>query len=617
VSARVTSSGHAVRMYVLRFWLSGVVLVSLALLVLLAKSPVADFIGGAGLVIVSWTIFASIPSVRRHYLLSMFRPLTGEVEDPLRLVGERTARQQLAGITISPGEQLIEMATAIDEVPAGAEHPLNVGTPVARASAERIAHAARTAGSAAAASAVARITYPDESEELAAHQQAVARLAEPVAELRPLPLRWHEPPRKVGEPPRTPLVEFATWLSGAPVLIDAMDSRYRVFSDTYTWHRRWYRGRGDWRRYDEDPGQHAQCQTTLGIGDHDARVVDVHGIWRGVHPEAGQLTLVLETGESCYSATESGTDGGIACKHLSPTPYGAPPHEQGLAYLPYGVDLNGALPGRPTGGQIRMLTAYSVLRTADDQLVLARRSTRVRTGLGVLSATAGGVVEVRDLQRGGDLGADGSLDLAGAAARETAEEIGIVLERQRLRPMVLFLANSVGLNKDRKLEGQIVVTALLLARTRYELAEVIAQAAHASDLALGSYEVDRLEGCPIANAEQTAAWCAKNATRIDQHALLGCLYASAVLFGEHAAVEAFLTAFADSPWWLQGVADRGWPRNCVDPGRLVQEGAGADETPRRLAAITPAWRAAWEQARATSDAKLDERPASSPGGVGG
>jgi hypothetical protein len=134
--------------------------------------------------------------------------------------------------------------------------------------------------------------------------------------------------------------------------------------------------------------------------------------------------------------------------------------------------------------------------------------------------------------------------------------------------MVTFLANSVGL-RENAWEGQVVPTLLSIARSPLSFEQIRDDAAHASDLAHGQFEVERLEAISMRDLGELVACVKERSTQLDQHGLLSVLYTARLLWRRDTVAKAFISAFATVPWWKAATAsvpDRRW----ADPASLAR-----------------------------------------------
>ncbi|WP_374457505.1 NUDIX hydrolase [Nocardioides sp.] len=390
---------------------------------------------------------------------------------------------------------------------------------------------------------------------------------------------------------------FVSELSGAAVLTDAARSRSGLASHVLVRHSTRYGGDVDalplssptaedtWRRYaDSHTPRGGTCRRAgEKLGDYDGRLPDLRGVGVAKSLIDGAVTFVLDTAETCYSASEKADH--LGCKKL--------PSSADDPLTPRFVpDVSGwASRGFGANQRVSILTSYVSLiargstdpegvvgRRADSQdphdvLVLCRRSMATENGQGTLSATAGGLVE---------LGADGSLDVntsgapdpVAAAIRECREEIGLEVDRRSVNPVCIFTCTIQGrdasepdMTKRRK--GQLVSVVLSLASVPMSLAELQAARARA-DHAVGGFEVDQLIGVAMypgkVGCREFADTVARLSGELDQHGLLSCFYASVRAHGADKTMEAFSHAFKKKPWWLDPWSgEEGFPRLCRDP----------------------------------------------------
>lgn len=435
----------------------------------------------------------------------------------------------------------------------------------------------RAASTTRAAGLLARLLYPDDvamirrlCSDLAAH---LGRFAEaspvPVARLA----------SAVGD---DTFALFATRLSGAVILVDAVETRSRLADGTLVWHERAYRGAQmsvadehstrDGYRTAHARGSACELGTTVPdrrVGDFDRRVLNLESVTIVESTSAGRVVFALETTETCYLATEQGdallaADAPrrerIGCKHLLPGRT-EPELDSIVTADPAAPGLYGVRVGRRGAGRVCLLTSYTFVLTSDDHLVLARRSKKVRHGQDVISATAGGVIEPDDDGPLGDVDDVGMPSPLRGVLREAAEEIGMTTDEFSVKPICVFLANVRNTSGTRVGRGQVLAAVLHVARLDRPWSDVAGDVAKA-DPSLGRFELEDLVAIPIGvhatsgcRTSQTgtsrtlARYARDHASDLDQHGLLSMLYAAAYLDGPDSARAAFTEAFADRPWW--------------------------------------------------------------------
>ena len=255
---------------------------------------------------------------------------------------------------------------------------------------------------------------------------------------------------------RSPFADFASRISGAQVLVDGSGTRSGSVDSVIVWHARRYwpvpTPQGySWGDYqDQHPMNGPGDGHPPGFcdfprpsdwrpGDFDRRVLMLQGVSLAIAPRRGRMHMVLQTAETCYLATEQADT--VGCKHLRDQEVGpffeVRPRDGGVAQGAY----------RPLGSpcdadpRVVLLTSYVSFVTCDGSVLLARRSGRVKHGQGVLSASAGGIIEPSGDGPDGDVDANGMPDPAVCAAREAAEELGVDVDPATLRPAAVFLAN--------------------------------------------------------------------------------------------------------------------------------------------------------------------------------
>lgn len=452
----------------------------------------------------------------------------------------------------------------------------------------RAAYAKSLRGS--SSSLLARLLYGDDVERVAqVHRDLVAAL-DPFAGAAPVTA-----PRALSDPtnPQT-FAGFVTALSGAPVLVDAAAVRSRHADGLLTWHRRSFRDGQGQHVKNGYPEKHATgfCSSwqadTQRPGDFDRRMLDLRSVAMVESSATSCVSFALGTWETCYAATELGAVRG--CKKVPARP-GEHDGSVDPVFSRAGNELLQAREGRLT-----LLTSYVSVLTSDGLLALTRRSSTVRNGAGVLSATAGGIVEPDEPGPGGDVSASGTPDPAVTASRECLEEIGLDLPVEAIRPVAVFLANVRDRSSDPLVAvGQLVGVVLSLARTEKTLAQMQADGHSRSDMSKGRFEWDELLPCPAGSATAMAGWAKNHARDLDQHGLLSVIYASMTLFGPKDTRIALLTAFADGPWWCGPLAGSVGFRTCRDVGPLV-----GTTTSALLGCVSATWLRAWDEARLPS-----------------
>lgn len=344
---------------------------------------------------------------------------------------------------------------------------------------------------------------------------------------------------------------FARWVTeavGTPILADPLDARAKVATAVRVWGSAKYVGQPD-----DERGRYETAHTLAegrtsthgcraapevsAAGDYDGRVLVVRKVSTEEDQQTGELVFVLETTESCYAVTEQGAQA-WGCKQIPQPLEGEGP----------GVTIEGQCDYSLSGTRRLLLTSFVSLMTADRKLVLCRRSGGVRSGPGVLSATAGGVFEP-----GSSAGAPIDRSQAGwpdterSARRELKEEIGVDLEGKRLAPAAVFLANS---KNPRTGRGQLVVCALYLSQCMLSFDELRTSMFAASDLASGRFEVDDLVAIDLGSGSDPIEDLARFVQRVevlslemDQHAALSCVYAARLLWGATATSDAMAGVF--------------------------------------------------------------------------
>jgi 8-oxo-dGTP pyrophosphatase MutT (NUDIX family) len=596
---------------------------------------------------------------RRFILTAAFRRPLRTAELPVLLPrGEwrrrwhryRQRRQlvvALAGTFVGTGDDgpLIRALDGEDVLPVDILSELLASGPYSRSAeddrggfARDLERVTRAAATTRAQGLLARLLYPDDVRAL---RQLAASLADhlsrfacalTVTTTHPLGLAG-SCDGSPGAPPGSPasFAEFVTALSGAVVLADSVDTRSRYVDDVLLWHRRAHRatsrptapGADGRDGYADEHDAAGNCSIRLPseldrrVGDFDRRVLTFRSLEIVSSPEKGRVSFVLDTSETCYLASEQGEALGevtdpVGCKHLLPRP-GADPGFS-LRLPGWNPEAEGHerryVVERPTAdeGPVMLITSYVSLLTRDGSLVLARRTSHVRHGQGVISATAGGVIEPDGEGRVGDVDERGMPSPLVGVLRETQEELGLTLSPRAPKPVAIFLANARNLGRvgdvdsPRAGRGQLVLTVLYLCRVTHDLPglrEVLLSA----DPSLGGFEVDdlvefgttKMAGWSL--SRRLAREARDRASWLDQHGLLSCLYAAAVADGPKVAQEEFRRAFAERPWWAIGGGSDGemLPRVVRDP-RVLLHGSLPSSTALPLEELVTSgcWEQEWE-----------------------
>lgn len=392
---------------------------------------------------------------------------------------------------------------------------------------------------------------------------------------------------------------FVTALSGAPVLVDAAAIRSRHADGVVIWHQRRYRdSRGEvdergFAQLHESGACTAWAADRQLPGDFDRRMLDIRSAAVMESSATSSVTFALGTWETCYAATELGS--AMGCKKVRARLDGHDPQVD-----PVFTAHDGELAQRDAG-RLTLLTSYVSVLTADGVLALVRRSGSVRNGAGVISASAGGIVEPDEPGPTGDISESGLPDPLVTATRESLEEIGLDLPHSAVKPVAVFLANVRERSSNRSGTGQLVGVVLSLARTDRTLDQLRVGGHSRSDMSKGRFEWDDFVSCPTSSAVEMAAWARGMSADLDQHGLLSIVYASMTLHGPRSTRDAFSLTFDDGPWWCGPAAGANGYRVCRDPGPLV-----GVETDVLLDSVLPSWGQARRAAvAATASAELD------------
>jgi 8-oxo-dGTP pyrophosphatase MutT (NUDIX family) len=514
------------------------------------------FLGGAGLLASIFQLFTAIPQVRNAILTIPARLLVvhpsvrhgrRQIRDLLLQVANReSVPPAMFGILVSH----LTRATSWSEM-------AELSTSVAQ-------RALRVSG----ATLVDRLRFPAEIELIQDYLRAVIREGRNLSSLRPVKAKRRFSDIAAGDGSDATFPELITSLSGALVFADASDTRSRVFDRAEVV----CRGMPDLQHADRS----CSFADALGHDDYDGQVLSVESVVRVRHPASPRFGLVIVASPSCYAETEARMCR-RSCKHIRSEEDGSSAHE--FAF----TERDGA------GWQIahghrrtNLLTGYVLLHTTDDRIVLAQRSGRTRNGLNVLSLSAGGVVEFDGIN--GDQDAAGSPDVRTAVIRETREELGVELIESSIRPVSVFLVNSLGIGSDGREEGQVVTTVLYAGSCGATFEQVVEAQTSRSDPATGSFEIAHLESVPLgSDPSELAHWLRENAERIDQHLLIGISYAMLLRFGPNEAAAELRKAFRKGPWWTVSTPtlDR---RTCFPVGELCGRSTDA-----LLRSVHPSW----------------------------
>lgn len=215
----------------------------------------------------------------------------------------------------------------------------------------------------------------------------------------------------------------------------------------------------------------------LRPGDYDGAVLDLTAIAVGQARNRQRLDIVLTTNDTCYRATEDAELFG--CKRLTKQWWDI--RGTTFAVSPFGVV-------KTPESRLTIVSTFVVTVTSDNYMVLTRRSANVIHAKSVVSATAGGIVEVTS---GGHLREDGFASVWDAIKRETKEELGLSLERGTTNPIAVWLSNSTEKQPDSERHGQVVAVVHWYSRIPQSRGQVV-EAAKKAHPATGSFEVEDL-----------------------------------------------------------------------------------------------------------------------------
>lgn len=433
-------------------------------------------------------------------------------------------------------------------------------------------------------SLLARILYPEDVSRVTSFHRSMVRALEPFAQAVAVG------PKRSGATPSqaSTFAGFVTALSGAPVLIDASAIRSRHADGVLVWHRRHYRDALGAVRECGYTGSHGSgfCPSwrpeVQMPGDFDRRMLDLRSVALLESSTEGSVKFAIGAWETCYAATEQGTDYG--CKKIPVDPR---THDPAIdpVFSTQGEELLQSRQSRLT-----LLTSYVSVLTSDGFLALARRSGSVRNGADVISASAGGIVEIDEPGPRGDISNLGTPDPILTASREASEEIGLELPPHSIKPVAVFLANARERSSAPDSRGQLVGVLLSLARAEQTMDELRHGGDARSDMSKGRFEWDELVACPTKSAEAMAAWARETAPALDQHGLLSIVYTAMTLYGPEVTRSAFECAFHEGPWWCGPAAGPAVQRVCRDPGPLV-----GTTTENLLLQVSSRWVDTWSE----------------------
>lgn len=403
----------------------------------------------------------------------------------------------------------------------------------------------------------------------------------------------------------------ASALSGAAVLVDASGTRGGTLDDVLVWHDNSYRdeSRGWSKSTVFEPSiEELPIDDNYRLGDYNGRLLELIAASVAANPRDGATRFVVQTRETCYRATEPPSS--LACKRLLAdwddvrTPEFRPLSTESTTTR----DIV-----RASRERTCPLTSYVSLVTfaeTDDQsrvrgypphaqdrdvevLVLCRRSAATRNGASTLSATGGGVIELS--QQGIALDTDelGRPDIAHAALRELREEIGVSATDVVMQPVAVWVATVNGRETTPHApRGQAVGSVLFMGSSSLGVRGV-RHSRHSANPSRGGFEVDDLEFIAMADGhsglERFCAVVRELASELDQHGLLSCYYAALRKYGPR-AVDAFVTAFHDAPWWALNWAEE---PSCLRVCRDVRKILPLDRS--ELEGVSPQWAQHWQR----------------------
>lgn len=423
---------------------------------------------------------------------------------------------------------------------------------------------------------LARLLYPNEAQRLFLAGSQISGFLDRFVKCKALDAQ------RQGSPITQPqsFGAFAAALTGAVIFADAAETKARYAGRTLIWHSRAFRGGNQLADGTVEPGSYDDAHPgaeACGLwaklnsgkararpGDYDLRLLDLRSVTLAEAVTQGYVAFILETAETCYAATEDGALFG--CKHVEPASTDQRSPWAALATAD-GFRVHREL----TGSRVTLLDAYVAVISSDRKLLLAHRTKAVRHGQDVFSATAGGPIEPQGRWHDGDVDEFGAPDSAKAVTRETEEEIGVDLQISRCAPVCVFMCNIRGRSEATRTSGQLVANVLYISHTPMRAAEIKTKARSSSDPFLGRFEQEELIDCDFDSPDAIARWSADNATRLDQHGIISCLYACAAEYGYSQAREAFCKAFSQAPWWAISPYDANAIRLTRDPRCLIKD----------------------------------------------
>jgi 8-oxo-dGTP pyrophosphatase MutT (NUDIX family) len=423
---------------------------------------------------------------------------------------------------------------------------------------------------------LARLLYPNETQRLFQLGSQVSKFLDRFVKCKAIDAERQASP--ITQPKS--FGAFATALTGAIVFADAAQSKTRYAGMALIWHSRAFRGGNQLANGTVGPGSYDDAhpgaeacelwaklksgETRARPGDYDLRLLDLRSVTFAEAVTQGYVAFVIETAETCYAATEDGALFG--CKHVEPASSDQRSPWSAL------VTADGFRVHRElTGSRVTLLDAYVAIISSDRKLLLAQRTKAVRHGQDVLSATAGGPIEPQGRWHGGDVDEFGAPDSAKAVTREAREEIGLDVQVSMCAPVCVFMCNIRGRSEEARKRGQLVANVLYIAHVPVDAAKIKDKARSSSDPFLGRFEQEELIECDFGSPAAIAKWSADNATGLDQHGMISCLYACAAEYGYSEAREAFRKAFSQAPWWAISPHNDDAVRLTRDPRSLVED----------------------------------------------
>ncbi len=349
---------------------------------------------------------------------------------------------------------------------------------------------------------------------------------------------------------------WASCLSGALILCDSSICRSSYFSDIKVVH---YDGSLDLDNDHESrltagklqQDDIEQFKRNFQPNDYNGDLMDLKRLSVGNGAKTQTTSIILDTTHTTYYHSEAAH---YKCKKLegleTPVTYTAEQISEtmdGHSYSIFSAEKNQRQVKSTSKLKERtnILTAYVFLITSDKKLVLTKRSNQTRHGKSILSASAGGVIEV---DNDGDLDSYGMPDVGGCVRRELKEELGIELNEENCRPVVVALLNTAAATIDPELKikefkGQMTSCAFYFGRTQQNEEEMKKERGSKSDLQKGDFEVTELKFLEMSNIEKFAEHVAEITWSMDQHGFLSCIYASMCVYGPKETQETFSKYF--------------------------------------------------------------------------